>query len=366
MKIISIILMMSITVGCLSCCSGNEEISSLTPPASAKLPISWQIKSQETVASKALIENNKALQDACVPNSEGTNESIGIWGSYDIDQNGQTFTHTEFEATPLTYGKKTDDSSNPHNDWNYPGENKYWETGGRYTFRACYPQKLMEEKMTEITPNIIQGPLNTAEVQRDIMVATAFVNTLNTDLSKPVPLDMMHVFSALKFKVKAAEGYTPPANEAVTSCWLQNQTTATDLFTTSGYLVFSGAWGAFTMRWNKYNATDAPMYRWEHSGVDFTTEKILYTDNNNNTGKEYAQNDGWLLVIPQEVKENTLHFCYTLKNAGDKVFSLPIPAITYEYGKRYTYMLEISGASATVTLSIADWNMLDSSHDINI
>ena len=341
----------------IACTESDEPM-----PEQEKMSIRWSVKSASIDKGRSLIEGNTALQDSCT--SYKGKQSIGIWGSYDIDQSGQTFTRKEFEATPLTYGVKNE-NTNPHNDWNYPGKNKYWEPGGRYTFRACYPQELMEDKMTEITPNIIQGSLNTAEVQRDIMVATAYVNTLTTDLSKPVPLDMMHVFSALKFKVKAANDYTA-GDDAVTSCWLQNQSTDTDLFTTSGYLVFSGAWGAVTLRWNEYDASDAPMYRWEHSGISFQTENTLYTNNNNATGKEYATNDGWLLVIPQEVKANSLHFCYTLRNAGTKEFSVPIPAITYEAGKRYTYMLEISGASAKVTLSIADWNMLDSSHDINI
>ena len=184
-------------------------------------------------------------------------------------------------------------------------------------------------------------------------------------MSKPVSLDMKHVFSALMFKVKATTGYTPAEDEGVTSCWLQNQNKNIDLFATSGYLVFDGNWGAVNLRWSKSEATDVPMYRWKHTGLDFSNEKILYTNNNNLEGKDYTNNDGWLLVVPQEVKANSLHFCYTLKNAGTKEFSVPIPAITYEAGKRYTYVLEIGGASAEVTLSIADWNMLNASHDIN-
>lgn len=354
MKKHSFIFILSAMVGLLGSCSGSGEDTPPAPPAPEKLPISWQVQPQEVVQSKALIDDDDALREACTPTG---GQSIGVWGSYEIDEYGQTFTHVEFDGISLTYAKK-DDGSNPHNDWNYPGENKYWEPGGRYTFRACYPQELMEEQMTEMNSGIIQGPLNTAVLQEDIMVATAYVNTLMANLAEPVPLDLIHVFSALKFKVKAADGYDPSAGERVTSCWLQNQSADADLFTTSGYLVFSGSQSAVTLQWYKYDATSEPMYLWENeTGLPFTEEATLYGDN---------KNDGWVLVVPQEVKENTLHLCYTLKNAGDEVFSVPIPPVTYQNGKQYTYVLTISGASAEVTLTIADWNELDSSHDINM
>jgi hypothetical protein len=53
-----------------------------------------------------------------------------------------------------------------------------------------------------------------------------------------------------------------------------------------------------------------------------------------------------------------------MNSAGSYVFSVDIPAIRYEYGKRYTYILEINGASVDLKLTIADWNRLDSVHDI--
>ena len=108
------------------------------------------------------------------------------------------------------------------------------------------------------------------------------------------------------------------------------------------------------------------MYLWKHSGLSFNTEATLYTSNNGNTGSQYTNNDGWLLIVPQQVKEGTLRFYYTLNMTGNQVYSVGIPAITYEYGKKYTYMLEISGSEVDITLTIAPWNKLDSSYDINL
>ena len=80
-------------------------------------------------------------------------------------------------------------------------------------------------------------------------------------------------------------------------------------------------------------------------------------------GAEYGNHDGWVLIVPQE-NDGTLSICYTLNNVPDMIFEKNIPAITYEAGKQYNYILTISGSEVDLTLKIADWNLLDSSYDI--
>ena len=53
-----------------------------------------------------------------------------------------------------------------------------------------------------------------------------------------------------------------------------------------------------------------------------------------------------------------------LETCARRVFEKNIPAITYEAGKQYNYILTISGSEVDLTLKIADWNLLDSSYDI--
>ena len=60
----------------------------------------------------------------------------------------------------------------------------------------------------------------------------------------------------------------------------------------------------------------------------------------------------------------SLSICYTLNNVPGMIFEKNIPAITYEPGKQYNYILTISGSGVEITLKIADWNQLDSSYDI--
>ena len=346
------------------CCSDVENslvAETPTEPMQAR-PINWSIQQGTISNTRALVDDN-VLRQACTPNVYGNHASIGIWGQYTTAEDGQTRTYSVFNAEPLTYGTKAE-YTNPYNDWNYLSETRLWVTNSQYDFRACYPQTLMTSLMTQMEPTIMQGgPINTSELQEDMLVAATHVDIQTEMPSGPVPLNMEHIFAALRFKVRAADGYTPPSGEAITSCWLQNKGMATNLFSPSGYLVHTGNVNPEII-WYTYESSSAPMYKWEHTGLSIATENILYTSNAGAAGKEYTQTDGWILVVPQQVHGGTLQFCYTMNSAGSYVFSVDIPAIKYEYGKRYTYILEINGASVDLKLTIADWNRLDSVHDI--
>ncbi|MBR5297661.1 MAG: fimbrillin family protein, partial [Parabacteroides sp.] len=274
-------------------------------------------------------------------------------------------TVTEFDAVPLTYVAK--DNSNPTH-WNYPGEDKFWKLGATYTFRACFPQKLMTSLMIEMNAVMIQGgPVTTTTMQEDLMVASAYVNTVSDDLSRPITLKLRHLMSAIRFQVQADEGYTPATGEGISSCWLVNKRDDDTGFSTSGYLVYNGVDTWESIVWHKYASSSDKMYYWEHNpGVTFSnTPTSLYVDDLDLTteGDEFSQQDGWVLIVPQE-NDGSLCLCYTLNNAPDMVFEKNIPAITYEAGKKYNYILTISGTEVTLTLKMADWNQLDSSYDI--
>ena len=339
-------------------CAENE--TPTEEPLPEKKAISWQVESDTAMQSRVLVDNS-VMKTACTPKADGTNETIGVWGDYTLTLNGQQGTPVqEFIATPLTY------IAGSYNDWEYPGEVKYWTSFSVYDFRACYPQDLMTNLMTQMDATMFQGgPLNTSTLQEDILVAAKQVNTRTANLSDPVRLDMQHIFAAIKFKVKAVGGFTPTNGEGVTSCWLQNKNNATDLFSPSGYLVHSGN-ATPEITWHTYESSTAPMYKWEHDGVSFHYENTLYTSNAGKAGEVYTHNDGWVLVVPQTVKAETLQFCYTLKKTGTQVYSVNIPAVTYEYGKQYTYMLEIRGSKADITLTVKPWNHLDSNYDLTI
>lgn len=336
-------------------CAREADFLLPEPEPVHRYPISWNVVPENT---RALVNNN-LLQTSCTPLANGSNETVGVWGDFSVNTNGQNTTYKEFIATPLTFSPET-------YNWNYPGEARYWESQAVYDFRAYYPQKLMTSLMTQMDATMMQGgPINTSVLQEDLLVAATQVDTRTARLSEHVKLHMQHIFAAVMFKVRAVDGFVPAVGEVVTSCWLQNKNNATNLFSPSGYLVHSGN-AAPDIIWYPYESSVAPMYVWKHQGVSFNYENTLYTANDGLQGEEYTRNDGWLLFVPQTVKEGTLQFCYTLKNAGNQVFSVDVPAITYKYGTKYTYMLEIRGSEVTVNLKIAPWNHIDSSHDITI
>lgn len=346
--------------GC-SVADSSQVTETPTGPMPART-ISWSIQQGGASATRALVDD-EALRLACTPNVYGDHERIGVWGQYSTTEDGQQRTYNVFNATPLTYAPKLE-YSNPYNDWNYPGEARFWMTNSQYSFRACYPQALMTSLMTQMEATIIQGgPINTSVLQEDMLVAASYVDVQTEMPSGPVLLDMKHIFAALKFKVRPADGYTPSSGEGITSCWLQNKGTATNLFSPSGYLVHAGNVNP-EITWHTYESSSAPMYKWEHTGLSIAGENDLYTGSGTVSGHEYTGNEGWILVVPQQVQGGTLQFCYTMNSAGSYVFSVDIPAIKYEHGKRYTYILEIKGASVDLKLTIADWNRLDSVHDI--
>lgn len=329
-----------------------------------KYPISWDITQVPVQGSRVLV-TNELLKELCTPVADGTNETVGVWGEYTVELEGQNATLDAFTATPLTHGS-TEPDYNAFYDWHYSGEARYWESQAIYDFRACFPQKLVTSLMTQMEPTIFQGgPINTQALQEDILLAATQVNTRTANLAQAVALHMQHIFAAVCFKVKAVDGFVPATTEGVTSCWLQNTSSATDLFSSSGYLVHSGNVNP-EITWYPYESSAAPMYRWRHKGIGFSKESMLYTSNGGLEGEEFTHNDGWLLIVPQSVKAETLQFCYTLKNAGDQVFSVMIPAITYEPGKKYTYVLEIKGSQVRLNLTIAPWNYMESSYDITI
>ena len=342
-------------------CAQETEYLFPEPLPASKYPISWNVQSLQT---RALVDNS-LLKESCREKADGTNESIGIWGQYTSNQNGQNHTVQEFVATPLNYGVK-ESENNALDHWYYPGDLSYWQTPSVYDFRACYPQELMTTLMTQMDATMFQGgPINTSTLQEDILVAAIQIDTRRANLSEAVPLNMKHIFAAIQFKVKAVDGFVPATGEGVTSCWLQNKTNAANLFTPSGYLVHSGN-ASPDITWHPYESSAAPMYKWKHQGVSFDKENTLYTPNGGLEGEIYTKNGGWLLVVPQTVKTGTLQFCYTLKNAGEQIFTVDIPAITYDEGKKYTYLLEIRGSEVTVSLTIAKWNHMESSYDITI
>lgn len=373
--------------------SCNEDLTLVSPEVEKEMPsIFFEIQGviDNSGKTKSLIESTELLQQACTPAAQGgSGQSIGLWA--DRTENSTTVSNILGKNTQIIYDPTTT-SGNPYNSWNYAGDPKKWNTNsvgvdpGVYKFRAYFPQSTKIVESSNATNFIVD--FNTSTEQVDLLVAYNLIEASKFDLYTPVPLRFKHALSALQFQLKFKDGYLE--DDALTSFWLQNG--VTEDFSNVGMMVYGLTDEAIGLnepegiRWT--GSSQEPyyhkMYNWENSkGVPFgnkegiTTIATAYTlPESTNEGKKYAQNEGWILIIPQK-SAGTVSMNFTTKKGGATVYTIPLPKITGtddekenpsgEYflpGYRYTYTFTLTKTHADVTLGIAPWNELDSSYDI--
>lgn len=336
-----------------SCGNDNEMDIPTSYPEATAFPISCSAHAASAASnSRTLIdgdtqaERDAALQAACTPGTGG--DAIAIYGSYTPNSGGDAT--TVFDNTALVYDASvgTNDETNRIN-WNYANE-QYWMKECTYTFRACYPRNALSGSPTELS-----GTYNTLTTQKDLMVAHSSVNTATYDMSQPVSLQMNHALAAVCFKVKSEDG----SNMALKS------------------LSFSGLYTQGTLNYNSTgddtdpkrsdwtNLAISSAYEWKQGGLTFNSNETLVTHYSSTSLADYAE-DGFLLIIPQVCRPQ-LKLATTQKNYDAANLYSDLSGITYETGKKYTYIVSVSPAEQlTITLSIKPWNNLNSSHDLTI
>ena len=221
-------------------------------------------------------------------------------------------------------------------------------------------------------------------MQEDLLLAYNYVNTTDpqVDLNQPVALRFSHGLAAVRFLVKATYSNT----DYLTSCWLQNADSRD--FATSGILAYGSETDEESISWiNGYNPpVTERIYYWKNSGVEFSadptagtsTPAMAYTRTGTSEGELFAQNNGWVLILPQQSSGN-LQFCFTTQSGEEGVYRVSIPKVTerikasdgsvvesteYLPGKRYTYTISITETNLILDLTVADWNERESSHSI--
>ena len=362
---------------CLSTsCVDEQEINTSQNDMTA--PIMWNVVSSDMQGSRSMVENDSQLQDAC---SGGAN-AIGIWSAYELDG----------VVTKNVLGNDNGDVALIYNEgtawdnyqwWSYGEQAVNWTIGAKYTFNAYFPMRVVTEISTsDVSTFVVE--YNTEHYQEDLMMAYSYVDTnLPTfKLGVPVTLKMLHTLSALRFRFSFADsdGTTYEDSDALTAFWLENTTLGQGIATT-GVLAFGtynddGTMNGEHIHWYYEDrplpstfAKPRSIYAWEDpNGVEFsstTSQRTIATAYSTNTGgaQKYANNDGYVLVIPQEI-DGTVEMCFRLRSTGDIVHRVTLPITKYEPSKRYTYDIRFGRTNLTLNLSIADWNELKSSQDI--
>lgn len=365
-------------------------------PTPGTTPITWDVVDVGTpgAESRSLIGPDKdsegnpyvdpdwvTIEHACTSDAEGgEGKAIGIWADYTyMDTDGMETTIKDlFQGTRLIY-----ETGSGTNRWDYEGEDLYWLMGGKYKFRAYFPQELNQYVVssTNATTFVIQYP--THQVQEDLLLAynATDTNDPQTDLNDPVELRLKHGLAALRFRIKANFANS----DELTSCYLQNSDTRD--FATSGMLAYGSEANEESISWvmGYYPPVTERIYYWSNDGIPFSTDDtgnataaMAYSQTGATAGEMYTQNNGWVLILPQPSSGN-LRFCFTTKQGDKAIYSVTIPKVTertdngdgtftestdYLPGKRYTYTITISRTDVELTLSVADWNERDSSHSI--
>ena len=347
--------------------------------------------------TKGIIESISNLQEACVPSSLEPltlKESVGIWADYDYM--GTTYRNLLSDVELAYYDRE----KGSYEGWNYGAsaeDDKYWQMGGVYYFRAYYPQQAVRDAIisTSSAETFIIN-YNTEVLQEDMMVGYETVDTKTApNLSDPVQMPLKHAMAALKFRFQFQ--YTEDAKyydtDKLTACWLRN--TDEDGFTTAGMMVYGvtddeGNYFPEQIDWAESYQPSVKFFNWTHSaGIEFKNvndgdtveydpedEVTVATAYSAGDGR-FAQNDGWLLIIPQK-SDGTVELCFTTEKGGpDNVYSVKIPTKTgtgtqgpdsagenWIAGYRYTYTVSITKTDLELYLGLSDWNQLDSSFSI--
>lgn len=356
----------------LVACNGNDVPVPQLLPEKEEVPIRWDVQSEGMVNGRALIEDNTHLQDACTPLAlDGKGKAIGIWSAY--ERNGEVTKNVLGEDGDVSLVYNLNTQNDHYQGWTYGEKAAYWTHGAKYTFNAYFPKDAIQILPSSDISTFV-ARYNTVTTQEDLMLAFKEVSTMESAPVNPVPLQLRHALAALKFQFRFGNGFE--VKDELTAFWLEN--TAEQGLCMQGLLKFGTEGAGEAIVWDlensAYAASGTPFYQWENEeGLLITTDNMatVYT-----TGS-YADNNGWLLIIPQE-SDGTVNLCFQTKSGGDVVHRVRLPLKTgvdksgdtaengtwFAPARRYAYSLLITPTAVDVTLGIAGWNELESSYDI--
>ena len=375
----------------LTACTGNDVPVPEPLPEKEDMRIRWDVQSASMEDGRALIEEYEHLQNACTWSDESQGKAIGVWSAYVLDgqQKKHVLGNPEGDVTLRYYSEeniptdeKTGEMFDNYEGWLYGDSAVHWTPMAKYTFNAYFPQSVIREiSSSDVSTFVVE--YNTEQYQEDLMMAYAYVDTeaASFNSQEPVRLNMLHTLSAIRFQFMFmnSDGTTYNDSDALTACSLENTVSGSGIATT-GVLAFGTKMENEEMKgehihWyhedhpepNTPGSVVRRIYNWEDKeyGVPFssTTSQCNAATSHTTGDGLYAQNNGWILTIPQELDGTTL-LCFKLRSTGDLIHHINLPATTLEAGKRYTYNIRFGQTEVDVKLTIADWNELKSSYDI--
>lgn len=372
----------------VACTANDISVPDVEPkPDQEDMCIRWNVIPEGMDNGRAMVEDYDALKIACM--SGGGGQSIGIWSAYELDgvETRNVLGNPDGDVSLVYYENVPTNEEGVEMDnwqgWLYGDSAVHWTPYAKYTFNAYFPMTVIDEISTSDVSTFVVD-YNTEHYQEDLMMAYSYVDTKagSFDSKAPVELNMLHVLSAVRFRFMFMNNDNTTYNDTdkITACWLENSMIDQGLATTA-VLAFGtrnedGTMDGEHIHWY---SEDYPVpstashprhfYAWEDKdGVSFASTTTSCTPgvahSTNQDGKQrFGQNDGWILIVPQQMDGTTL-LGFKLATTGELEHRINLPAATFEPGKRYTYDIRFGRTEVDVKLSIAPWNELKSSQNI--
>lgn len=183
----------------------------------------------------------------------------------------------------------------------------------------------------------------------DLMVARTLRNpTKDAEGMNKVRLEFQHVLSALQFRIK----HKIESTDILTEAYIDGIAASGVLY----YGVMMEGDSATNIHWTPSQPSNNN-YLWKGS------KTIGRTDS---SAAVAFDGDGVIFAIPQTIDEQQVSFVFKTQAGNTAIHRAYLPAITFEPGKKYVFTMELSGASANITVSIKEWTEVKSNQDIYI
>ena len=235
---------------------------------------------------------------------------------------------------------------------------QYWKLNKFYRFRAYHPYSgsaFSINAMSDVDDIFIEYAINAGK--EDLLVGFQTVESTASNIKNKVKFAFKHALCALEFKIAfkndpfIADSYTDTLTSFHVSGLIPTGTLQ--------YTHEDGNYLSDVIKWHASYFDDGEYYVW-------TGSKLFPKYNGSNATRVFDDN-GLVFCIPQtcspsDTKQTTVNF--KTEKAGDAVHSAPLPKMQWEPGKIYSYTLLINKSDLEISVTIKDWDEIQSNEDL--
>ncbi len=318
-------------------------------------------------------DNSPAPEGTDVPQTKATKTTssnltsapFGVYGLYSATPGAATGTNVFDNSSALKVSYNT-----TSNLWEYTrtGTNPkyYWKRNMYYRFRAYHPYTASVETGGSGADGIIIN-YRIIEDQYDLLVAFATRHpATDPEGTNRVPMNFQHALSALRFRV----AFRNTVDEGTTDVLTEFHLTGIQAAGILNYTHSSGDYLSPLITWSAdafdasnsfYTSTTSRPFGVYNPGAATSVEPVDIFGS--------SDADNVVFAIPQTCSDprygsTSVHFKTT--GGGNVDNTAVLPSLEWQPGKIYTYTLLIERSSVEITVSIKDWNEVQSTVDINI